>query len=343
MPRMTPCCTDDSVLHFLGAALRPGGPTRVGASPIRAIHPPPRRAYNSYDMPRKKKDKLPSALVLAAVIGGLLLFGSLQHGNLQRGVSSDAGTSDAGGFLGSFLGVLILIGGIAVAITVIPPRWQRSKMLESVDTMTDARINALVRQQIMLTRTDAYGKPIVDRWLKELEYFVTNHVRPTLSASQQRILDRDRVAVVQRIWQRVSDAAIQRPLSVTIPAVRTGAEFEVYCAETLRAYGWSVARTPMARDQGVDVIAEKNGVRVVLQCKLYSNPVGNKAVQEITAGRAHQQAHYGAVVTDSSYTPSAHELATTNGIWLLHFTDLPHLEAIVRGPMLPGGVPYVSA
>jgi hypothetical protein len=105
-------------------------------------------------MPRKKKGKLPNALVLAAVIGGLLLFGNLQHG-----VSSNAGTSGGG----SFLGVVILIGGIAVAVTVILPRWRRSTMIERVDAITDAHVNALVRQQMILTTTDAYGKLVVDR------------------------------------------------------------------------------------------------------------------------------------------------------------------------------------
>lgn len=46
----------------------------------------------------------------------------------------------------------------------------------------------------------------------------------------------------------------------------TPAAFEIFCAETLRTYGWEVLVTPLCRDQGVDVIAQKNGVRVVLCC-----------------------------------------------------------------------------
>lgn len=306
---------------------------------MRVIHPLLDRDYNFCDMPRKKKDKLPSALVIAAVIGGLLIFGNLRRGASTGTGASAAGTDAAGGFL-----VVLILIGAAAAVLFILPRMRRSAMLERVDAITDTHINALVRQQMIHARTDAYGKPIVDRWLKEVEYFVANHVRPALTASQQGLLNREKTAVVYRIWQRVTTAAIQRPVSVTIPAVRTPAEFEVYCAETLRAHGWAVTRTPMARDQGVDVIAEKNGVRVVLQCKLYSNPVGNKAVQEISAGRAHQLAHCGAVVTNSSYTSSARQLATTNGVWLLHFSDLPQLETIIRGLTLqPGSLPYVSA
>ncbi len=117
----------------------------------------------------------------------------------------------------------------------------------------------------------------------------------------------------------------------TLSVNMTPAGFEAFCAESLRASDWQVSLTPFCRDQGVDVIAEKNGIRVVLQCKFYSNTVGNKAVQEIAAGRVHQQAHFGAVVTNSAYTFSAQELAATNSILLLHHTDLPQLEQLLRG------------
>ena len=230
-----------------------------------------------------------------------------------------------------------------MTVTVILPRQRRDAMVARVDAITDAHMGALIRQQMILIHSDAYGKPVTDRWMKELEYFVTNHVRPALDVNQISFLDSNNAIIIHRIWQRVSNAANQTPALAAISVPQSPAEFEVYCAETLRAYGWSANRMPLAHDQGVDVIAEKNGVRVVLQCKRYSNPVGNKAVQEIVAGRAHQQAHYGAVVTNNSYTRSARELATTNGIWLLHVSELPQLERIATGPMLqPGNVPYVS-
>lgn len=311
---------------------------------MRVIHPFSNQAYNSFDMPRKKKAQLPTLLVLALVIGGLLLFGS--HPRTASNANGSASTASGSGDSGAFVLAVIVLAGIALAVTVkvILPRQRRDAMVARVDAITDAHMGALIRRQMILVHTDAYGKPVTDRWTKELEYFVTNHIRPVLDANQLGILDSNRAVIVYRIWQRVSNAASQTPAIAAISAPKTPAEFEVFCAETLRAYGWTVARTPLAHDQGVDVIAEKNGVRVVLQCKLYSNPVGNKAVQEIAAGRAHQQAHYGAVVTNNSYTPSARQLATTNGIWLLHFTDLPQLEAIVRGLTLqPGSVPYVSA
>jgi len=109
----------------------------------------------------------------------------------------------------------------------------------------------------------------------------------------------------------------------------TPTEFETFCAEELRRAGWNARVTMQSRDQGVDVIAEKNGVRVVLQCKLYARPVGNKSVQEAAAARAHEQADFGIVVTNNRYTQDAEQLASTNKILLLHYTDLRNLDDLV--------------
>ena len=67
----------------------------------------------------------------------------------------------------------------------------------------------------------------------------------------------------------------------------------------------------------------------MLQCKLYSKPVGNKAVQETVAARAHEQAAYGVVVSNQKFTQDAEQLASTNKIFLIHHTDLPRLSDII--------------
>jgi len=105
--------------------------------------------------------------------------------------------------------------------------------------------------------------------------------------------------------------------------------YEGFCANELRRAGWAVHLTPVVGDQGVDIIAEKRGLRVALQCQLYSKAVGNKAVQEITAGRYHHNAQFGAVVTNSRFTPAARQLASSNRIFLLHHQDLSRIEALL--------------
>ena len=89
--------------------------------------------------------------------------------------------------------------------------------------------------------------------------------------------------------------------------------------------GYFVKRTPKTGDQGVDLIAEKDGDRKAIQCKFYSKPVGNKAVQEVCAGRDFYNTDYAVVVTNSFYTKSAKELANKNKVILLNDNELEKL------------------
>lgn len=102
----------------------------------------------------------------------------------------------------------------------------------------------------------------------------------------------------------------------------TPLEFETCCSDYLTTRGWKSATTKGSGDQGVDVCASKRGTRIVIQCKLYSKPVGNKAVQEAHAGKAFVGAHRAAVVSNQGYTKAARELSLKTGVLLLHFTDL---------------------
>ena len=103
-------------------------------------------------------------------------------------------------------------------------------------------------------------------------------------------------------------------------------EFERCCADYLALKGWRARRTGGSGDQGVDVLAEKNNIRLVLQCKKYGKPVGNRAVQEAFAAKAHARADAAAVVSTQGFTRSAHELAAATGVLLLHFTDLRTID-----------------
>lgn len=64
-----------------------------------------------------------------------------------------------------------------------------------------------------------------------------------------------------------------------------GHKFEYKCARMLRRKGFHhVEVTKKSGDQGVDIIAYKHFSKYAVQCKYYSYPVGNKAVQEVYAG-----------------------------------------------------------
>lgn len=234
----------------------------------------------------------------------------------------------------SSLWILLLlvaaIAAIVVVLKVVHPARLRQGLLIKTQALIEKHSDQLVRRRAQLVWRDAYGKWQLDKWDKEVEYFITTHITPALTQAERSILIRERPHFHGLIHDRIESVTQGRPVFPAFSGNMTPSEFEIFCADQLRQSGWNARVTRQSRDQGVDVVAEKAGVRVVLQCKLYSRPVGNKAVQEVAAGKAHEQAHCGAVVTNSRYTSAAEQLASTNGVLLLHYSDLVRLETLLR-------------
>ena len=96
-----------------------------------------------------------------------------------------------------------------------------------------------------------------------------------------------------------------------------GHEFEFFCADLLKKNGFSnVQVTPGSGDQGVDVLAEKDGVKYAVQCKCYSSDLGNGPIQEVNAGKAVYHCHIGVVMTNRHFTAGAKQAADATGTLL---------------------------
>jgi hypothetical protein len=102
-------------------------------------------------------------------------------------------------------------------------------------------------------------------------------------------------------------------------------EFETFVASLFQKMGYSTTVTKQSGDQGIDVIAEKNGKKIGVQVKNYSGPVSNSAVQEVAAGIKHYGCDKGLVVTNSVFTNSAIELAASNEVALYDRNKLEEL------------------
>lgn len=107
-------------------------------------------------------------------------------------------------------------------------------------------------------------------------------------------------------------------------------DYEEMCAKILRESGWDARATQKSGDQGTDVYAEKNGISLVLQCKMVNAPVGTKAVQEVIAGQKYMSADFAAVVSPSTYTPGAKDLAKVAKVMLLSHEDVAHIDALIK-------------
>lgn len=96
-----------------------------------------------------------------------------------------------------------------------------------------------------------------------------------------------------------------------------GHGFEVWCAEALKNRGfYNVSVTPGSGDQGVDVLAEKDGIKYAIQCKRYSSDLGNTPIQEVHSGKDFYHRHVGVVLTNQHFTEGAKQLASRTGTLL---------------------------
>jgi HJR/Mrr/RecB family endonuclease len=97
----------------------------------------------------------------------------------------------------------------------------------------------------------------------------------------------------------------------------SGSDFENLLYRLFTAMGYAVQNTGKTGDQGGDLVANLNGQRIVIQAKCYSGTVGNAAVQEAVAAQKFYDCNKVLVVTNSSFTKEAIELATANGVELI--------------------------
>lgn len=109
----------------------------------------------------------------------------------------------------------------------------------------------------------------------------------------------------------------------------TGFEFEEYMAQVLRDNGFRhVEVTVECGDQGVDILAVRNGKTYAIQCKNYVDLVGNKAVQEAYAGAQYYGCDIPVVVCPTDFTIPAQELAESTGVELWNGEKLSHMMRV---------------
>jgi len=120
---------------------------------------------------------------------------------------------------------------------------------------------------------------------------------------------------------------LSRPkASVDVSEMR-GVDFESHLMSLLREKGFTNIRgTPTTGDQGADLLAKKDGKNIVIQAKRYTGSVGNKAVQEVASAVSFYGGDEGWVITNSTFTKSAKELAQRTGVRLIDWRNLSNLS-----------------
>lgn len=118
---------------------------------------------------------------------------------------------------------------------------------------------------------------------------------------------------------------IQREMRL-IDEILDGYQFERYVALLLECSGCTkVDITPEKGDFGVDILAWKREQKNAVQCKKYSRPVGEKAVQEVYSGKDYYGCESAWVITNNSFTADARKLAATLGVNLIDRSGLKQM------------------
>jgi len=188
-----------------------------------------------------------------------------------------------------------------------------------VEVAADHLETLLRKRRNLLVRGD-YGEIDPVPWFRELRYFLSDVCM--IDQAIMELIGDALIADLDLILERVAGAPPPEGVASANSEEVQPAEYECLCAEHMRACGFDATLTKASGDQGVDVIARKPGLTVVLQCKYYSSPVGNKAVQEVFAGKRFVGADLAVVVSNNEFTDSARQLAQALGVLLLHDSQI---------------------
>jgi hypothetical protein len=227
-------------------------------------------------------------------------------------------------FTNGWIALGFFLIGIVVARYAELQRLHRQ--LATAISIVNSHGKELTIRRKQLTVQQSYGLIDDSKWDAEVEVFISRVVEPVTGSMDDA--PKNRRYVVHAIEEATQTF---RSSTTDFDPAMDPVHYEMLVADTLRDMGWQTRITKGSGDQGIDVIAELRGKKLVIQCKLYSNPVGNAAVQEAIAGMRFENAHFAAVVTNATFTASARQLATAAGVYLLHHEQLEKLEESIFG------------
>lgn len=155
----------------------------------------------------------------------------------------------------------------------------------------------------------------------DIQKLVDERIEKLVSAralnSSTNSVDFDLILKEEENWRRLQ--AGLSPIEYELKKIdaMSGRDFEYWCADLLKKSGFeNVEVTQGSGDQGVDVLAEKAGIKYAIQCKCYASDLGNAPVQEVNAGKAIYHCHIGVVMTNRHFTVGAQQAAEANNILL---------------------------
>tara|TARA_A100001388_G_scaffold228127_1_gene179644 strand:+ start:639 stop:1175 length:537 start_codon:yes stop_codon:yes gene_type:complete len=178
-----------------------------------------------------------------------------------------------------------------------------------------------------LVSSNAFGKKNYENFRNELIDFVKE--KPQLLSINNKLITKHKCEYVldfsDKFIDRIGNKIEKENQKDNFRPDMSPRDYEIFCASQFKKFGWKAEATVGSGDQGVDVVAKKKGLILVAQCKKFSKPVPNKAVQEVVAGIKFYKADSGVVIAPNGFTKSAEKLAAANNIQLIHHSEIKNL------------------
>jgi HJR/Mrr/RecB family endonuclease len=119
------------------------------------------------------------------------------------------------------------------------------------------------------------------------------------------------------VLRKLTRHRVVRPVPHMLLNNMSGVEFEQYVASLLPSQGYTHVQLTEHYDFGLDIIAEKEGLLWGIQVKRCSAPVKLAAVRQAVAALKHYGCDRAMVITNSSFSPAAQDLAASNSCILI--------------------------
>ena len=218
---------------------------------------------------------------------------------------------------------------------------KKKSRIEKLERCANEHRKELAALRIRLLVKDEFGHVDDQAWRDKVLYFTTKVANVDLGKDfyTDTVIDKNgRLRTVHidtyilgpdaafKIVDKIAREAQKEIKNREYRPDMTGIEYEELCGIILKDAGWEVQFTRATGDQGVDILAKKGDIIAAVQCKRFSKPVGNKAVQEVIAGRSYYNANKAVVVAPNGFTPSAQDLAAASDVILTDHNLLGELS-----------------
>ena len=250
--------------------------------------------------------------------------------------------SDLSDFLSSLLG-LIIIGSLALYFVDRTLFYQFAAgfcilvILITVGLIRWFGHQDRKREKLYLTVTENFGSVLnnfVDQFgrakAKEAAFKYQQYAftREHLTYMQDDLAKRGFALSTKDFYRILRRFIDDRERDFTLKSVHSGAagrfddldgdKFEALIKRLYEGAGYTVQLTGRTGDQGGDLVVVHDDAKKVIQAKLRSKlGVGNDAEQQVVAAKAIYNCPEAVVITNSTFTPKAQELARAHGVELV--------------------------